>query len=211
MIEHEDIELSEARKTLLQHFSSKSTLQATILLSLIIAFFTFVQTITFFQKWNTLFLCLFYSLVLTSFMLLTVRALGKLIYYAGMAGLVDRISINGKEEGLKNTLERDEKPFVVTYLHLVGYTCDEYLRCASRVKLHNLTIHVIFKKLTNEPKGLTGSFLVICPLFVSFFGYLFQIPDVPIIGVIVSILALLTFVANLKGWLCFRKELKNRN
>jgi len=185
--------VEETRRTLLQHFSSKSTLQATILLSLAVAFFTFIQTIPLFEKWNPLSLCLFYSLVLTAFTFLTIRAFGRLIYWAKMASIVERIRIISKGKLKREFEEKKEKDFVPTYLYRVECSCNSYLG-KSR-------IHVIFHELTNKRGGSIASFLIIFALFVSFFSYQFQILDAidaTVIGVIVPILTFLAFLVYLK-------------
>jgi len=185
--------VEEARKTVLQHSSSKSTLQVTILLSLAVAFFTFIQTISLFEKLNSLFLCLFYSFVFTAFTFITIRAFGRLIYWGQMAGLAERIKIIPEEDLRKELEEKKEKDLVPTYLYRVECSCNRFLKSKSRV-------HVIFHKLTNERGGSIVSFLIIIfALFVSLFSYEFQIPDATVIGVIVSILTFLAFLVYLKG------------
>ena len=189
--------VEEARKTLLQHFSSKSTLQATILLSLAIAFFTFVQTIQLFGKWENLYQCLFYSIVLTAFTFITIRAFGRLIYWGTMAGLVDRIRIKSEEKLKRELKKKKEKDFDPTHLYRVECSCNDYLK-KSRV-------HVIFHELTNKCGGSIASFLTIFALFVSFFSYQFQILDA-IDATVIGVISILTFLA----FLVYLKYIKKR-
>jgi hypothetical protein len=204
MSKSEDDKLEEARKTLLQHFSSKSTLQATILLSLAIAFFTFIQTISLFEKWNYLFLCLYYSFVLIAFIFLTIRAFGRLIYWGTMAGLVERIRIISEEKLKRELEEKKEKEYVPTYLYRVEYTCDKFLGQESRT-------YRMFHKLTNERGGSIVSCLTLFTLFVLFFTYYFQISNDIVIRIIVCILVFLAFVVDLKALVVYLKGIKKEN
>jgi hypothetical protein len=185
--------VEEVRGTLLQHFSSKSTLQATILLSLAITFFAFIQTIPLFEKLNPSLLCLFYSLVLTTFTFLTIRAFGRLIYWGAMAGLVERKSIDSEEKLKKEFEEKKEGQVIPPCLYRLESACNE--------DLGKSRVHHIFHKWTNERGGSIASFLIIFALFVSVFSYQFQILDAidaTVIGVIVTILTFLAFLVYLK-------------
>jgi hypothetical protein len=175
--------IEEARIALLQLYSSKSTLQATVLLSLAVAFFAFIQTIPMFGQLNQWFLSLFYAFVLTAFVFFTIRAFGRLIYWGNMAGFVDRVSAISEDE-LKKELKEHESP---TYFLRLNHPCHLLLR--KKVKVHG-----VLRKLTNTYRGIA----LCCSIsFLSFFTYFayfayFLISDV--IGIImVCILAFLAF------------------
>jgi hypothetical protein len=185
----EDEKFDEAREALLELYSSKSTLQATIILSLTIAFFTFIQAINnnkLFQEWNNLYLFLFYSFVLTAFVFLAIRAFGRLFYYARMGIYVERLKIIS-EEDLKRKIK--EKDFLPTYLHRVEYSCDTYIGDTSGVSY-------IFNILTRKRWAI----ILTCPiLFTGFFAY-YLISNLIIIVIMVYILAFLALEAYL-SWL----------
>jgi len=183
--DEDDKLIEESRRALLQHFSSKSTLQATILLSLAIAFFAFIQTIPLVK--NEWFHSLFYSLALTAFIFLTIHAFGRLIHWGQMAGLVERIKIMPKKN-LKTVLEKqDGEEFVPTRLYGLESACNKYLG-KSRV-------HHTFHKLTNEFKG---SIAICLTLFVALLIY-FLISNVIIIMIMACILAFLALEEYLSG------------
>jgi hypothetical protein len=189
MTKSEDDELiEESRRALLKHYSSKSTLQATILLSLAVAFFAFIQTIPLSEKWNHWVLCLFYSTVLTAFIFLTARALGRLIAFGKKAGVVMKIHVI-PEADLEKIIEKDgvTEEFDPTYLNRVEYSCGKFLEKSK--------VHVMFHTLTNER---WGSIVCLLVLFLSFFTY-FHLSDFYTIVVMFCILAFLALVVYLKG------------
>jgi len=77
----------DARKAWLQHYSSKSSMQATLLLSLAIAFFTFVQAVKYDQTTTVKIL---YSVVMPATLLVGLRAIGRLFNYGWHADAILR-------------------------------------------------------------------------------------------------------------------------
>jgi hypothetical protein len=196
--EKEDYHVNEARKALLQHYSSKSTLQATILLSLAVAFFTFMQTIRLFENLNPFVLCFIYSLALTPFIFLTLRALGRLIYFGAMANLIEQIRLMSVEEYMddliepKNSIDEEKRKDLLppTIIYRLEHKCNQDLKRWSRV-------HVAFHALTNEFYGsiisILGLFFLLLFLSLLFSFQIhsniyFLVFDIPV-GVAVSFLA----------------------
>lgn len=148
----------EARIALLQHYSSKSTLQATIILSLAIAFFTFVSVLGYLEErvfHNTFHYSIFLATVLAGFAFFALRALGRLFYWGNMAGRILNVEgISDKDakciaESDNREFEKEKTTFKSTYFMKLGQACGRAFR-KSRV---GMFVHCI-TNMSLEPKWL---------------------------------------------------------
>jgi cytochrome c-type biogenesis protein CcmH/NrfF len=106
--ERESTLAQEARIALLQHFSSKSTNQATMILTLVLAFFTFVQTLQYIEKWREWLVLSYESWALALLTFLGVRAVGRLIRWGELADRILKVE-PGSEDKAENVAKKTEK------------------------------------------------------------------------------------------------------
>lgn len=131
----------EARIALLQYYSSKSTLQATIVLSLVIAFFASLEAISILK------LTWLYSLSFATFAFFTIRAFGRLVYWGNLTGTVLYVDFTSEIEGqetikkVNEKLEKEKVSFKPTYL----------LRLEQPSERHTekLKLYLLFRLFTN--------------------------------------------------------------
>lgn len=144
--ERKDRMEQDARIALLQHFSSKSSNQAIIFLTLAAAFFAFTQTLLYFQNAQFSFLPRQYQsypfrayvfACLLSFSFLTVRAIGRMQLWSGLARAVFIVEIQSEEfmkselrkevEELKGANPNTKIDLVPTLLYRLQRACDNYV------------------------------------------------------------------------------------
>jgi hypothetical protein len=111
----------EARIALLQHFSSKSSNQATIIFTIALIFFAFVQTLQYVKGWSYWESTLYESLSLALIAFLVIRAIGRIHYWSKLAGSVLAVvpkSPEKVEEDIKeHHKEGKEKPTILGCIH----------------------------------------------------------------------------------------------
>jgi len=105
----------DARNALLEHFSHKSTAQTAVLVGLAVALFADIQAVDVLHKilhiqmrWIVTFLT--FSILLIIY--LVIRAVGKLVYYGGMASavlIVDKIGHLEMEDILKREKPKNQE------------------------------------------------------------------------------------------------------
>ena len=114
MAEDKRLELEqEARIALLQHFSSKSTSQATIILTTVLAFFAFVQTLQLIEKWLEWQVLLYESWILALLIFVGVRAVGRLIRWGMLADRILKVKLGSEDKvgkPIKKTENEPERP-----------------------------------------------------------------------------------------------------
>ena len=89
--------VQDARNILLRHYSSKSTNQTVILLTLAIIFFSFVQAFQYVKILPKFLENLLIVSILTALSFLTIRALSRLFLWAKMAGTIRYVRMLNKK------------------------------------------------------------------------------------------------------------------
>lgn len=152
----------EARIALLHHFSSKSTNQTTIILTVALASFAFVQTLQLTMDWQEWQRAVYGIPVLTFLSFVAIRACGRLIFWGKLAGFIEVIKPKEQEitaQRIKqNGRESTEK---VTWFNRLENGMDDRRR-----ESHLL---IISWTLTNSKPG--GAFMVL--LLLSLWGIVF--------------------------------------
>jgi hypothetical protein len=128
----------DARIALLQHYSTKSSNQAIILVTLAIVFFGFIQTIGFLH--NKVVASLYEWAVLTGLFLVGFRAIRMLLRYGRLSSIVQKVSLKSEQEianSDKELLRKDfdescwnKNPYTVTYFARLTSACDDYIKMA---------------------------------------------------------------------------------
>jgi hypothetical protein len=130
--------LEEARNSLLQHYSSKSTNQTVILLGLAVAFFTAIQAysaLDFLLRWEKI---AFLVSVLAIIIFLLIRQVSRLIYWGELATasviveILDRNAVKpyidqSRKNNPANTMYPDSVDYAPTYLHRLSIAASKYL------------------------------------------------------------------------------------
>lgn len=122
----------EARRALLQHYSSKSSNEAVIIVTLGLVFFGFTQTLEFLH--NNVVVALYEWLVLTVLLAVGFRAVLKLLGYGFLADSVHAVSMKSEQDTL-NYLKSEQlkhlcKPpqtysETATYLERLSWACHQ--------------------------------------------------------------------------------------
>jgi hypothetical protein len=171
----QDIKIHDSRLALLQHYSSKSSNQAIIILSLALVFFTCIQSMQFLEA---LHLEPVIMAFLASLFALSVRALGRLIYWGKLAKAICQVDPLDKELASKDQnneegkylegLKRKGVGLVPTYLYRLEEACQTY----ATIVLDSGKINWLYK-LTCTWKRFFA-FLLFC-VVVSFIPYYYNL------------------------------------
>jgi len=165
----------EARVALLQHFSSKSTNQTTIILTVVLAFFAFFQTLQLTKDWPEWTRNLYDSLVLTSLVFIALRACGRLIFWGKLAGLI--LVIKPLDEKIvKQKIESSEKESTEKV------TCFNRLVAGMESRIKESRVVIIFDAMTNTIEGGPLLFLLLGLCWgLVFTSNILQIALVPLV------------------------------
>lgn len=145
--------MQKARIALLNHYSSKSTNQATIILTLVIALFAFIEASRFIALPLNIFRILYYSFFLTIWLFFTVRAIRKLIWWGEMAGYIGSVEMINVERAEKEVGEEKKNfgnaTFLPTYLMRLDKACqDAFTTWCPKPSLY----HILRKVLLHTTK-----------------------------------------------------------
>lgn len=172
----------DARNVLLRHYSSKSTNQTAIILTLAIIFFSFVQALPYAEVLPNSLVNPFVVLFLAALSFLAIRALSRLFLWGKMAGTILYVRMLTKKE-----LEEGK--------HLAGRTLERliltrHLRldkgAAEETKKHMHLIGCVLNWLTREPYNHIV-FLCIFAIF-AIFSAIFSVPQPTICFYVICLL-----------------------
>jgi len=176
----------DTRNILLRHYSSKSTNQTAIILTLAIIFFSFVQALPYLEVLPNWVVNLIVVLTLTLLSFLTIRALSRLFVWGKIAGTVLYVRMLNFEE-----LEKR---------HLTGRTL-ERLILAHHFRLDEAAWEEAFERMHLIGQVLNGltrvpySYFVLYCIFVIFGKAMFRFPIVlDIICLLLGGIALLCLI-----------------
>lgn len=168
---NEDELIAEARNCLLTHFSSKSTNQTAILLGLAVAFFADIQA------YNVLGLPLlweqiaFLTVSLGAIIFFVIRAVGRLVYWGLMAGIVFRVKAADNNDVIEwlNVGKPESYPkseIDSTYLARVIRRSQEYFQAEIEQRR---TVAIQVYRATNSERFRTACLAVVLEIcFLSF-------------------------------------------
>lgn len=150
----------DARNVLLRHYSSKSTNQAAITLTLAIIFFSFVQALPYTEVLPNDLVNPFVALFLATLSFLAIRALSRLFLWGKMVGTILHVRMLTKkelEEGKHLAGRTPERLILTPHLRLDKAATDE-----TREHMHPLGR--LLNRLTREPY----SYFVLLSIFAIF-------------------------------------------
>jgi len=143
--------VQESRNALLRHYSSKSTNQTAVLITLSIALFSFFETIRYVEAWPSLLRNLYYLAFLTTFSFLIIRSLGRLFYWGQLASLIIYVKMASEKEveeylsSIKSGCDMWKKSTAIPTYHMrLSVQCSKQLS-----KSMNRVFHLI-GRLTRE-------------------------------------------------------------
>jgi hypothetical protein len=140
---------------LLQHFSSKSTNQTTIILTAALALFAFFQTLQLAKDWPEWTHPFYEILVLTLLLFIALRACGRLILWGKLATLILVVKPENEEilaEGISKRGRGSTEE--VTYFNRLVRGMDSRIRESRAI--------IILDALTNNILGCLLLFLLLC-------------------------------------------------
>lgn len=191
----------DARNVLLRHYSSKSTNQTAIILTLGIIFFSFVQALPYTEVLPNFLVNPFVALFLAALSFLAIRALSRLFLWGKMAGTILYVRMLTKkelEEGghlAEGTLER---LILTPHLRLDKAAADETIE-------HMHSLGRLLNRLTRE----THSYFFLLSIFAIFAiaSAIFSIPQPNIWFYVICLLVSMVLI--LSG--VYRHTQKKRN
>jgi len=169
----------DARNVLLRHYSSKSTNQTAIILTLGIIFFSFIQALRYVEAFPNWAASLIVVLILPTLMFLTIRALSRLFVWGKIAGTVLYVRMLNFEE-LKNgkhltgrTLER----LILTH----HFRLDEAAWEEASKRMH------LIGQVLNSLAKVPNSYILSYCIFAIFTLALFPFPEPKIVFYVICL------------------------